>query len=79
MMVTLRNNFHNSEVRVRVVGLPVMLSVSQTRRVYRVLCGQAGCTCGGVRGVQHHEDQRIYVQGEWTTAGDTLLISAARL
>lgn len=52
MIVTLRNDFHNTEVDIRVPHLPYTLSKGQMARIWRVLCGQNDCTCGGVRGKQ---------------------------
>ena len=43
--VTLRNNFHNTECRVRPDANGV-LSPSQVKRVRRALCGIKDCTCG---------------------------------
>lgn len=53
MRIMLVNNFHNTRVTLRVSSLPVTLSVGQTRRVRRTLCGmRSDCTCGAVRGPQ---------------------------
>lgn len=49
--VTLSNDFHHSTVTVRVPADGV-LSIGQSRRVYRELCGMSDCTCGGIRGHQ---------------------------
>ena len=52
--ITLKNDFHNTEVNIRVSGKsPWTLSVSQTKRVDRTLCGMADCSCGGIRGPQN--------------------------
>jgi len=51
MQVTLRNDFHNREVRVMVKGrYPYTLTAAQAAKVRRVLCGRRGCACGVVRG-----------------------------
>jgi hypothetical protein len=47
-MITLRNNFHNTKVRVR-IGVGEQLSESQLARVRRELCGVSDCACGVVR------------------------------
>jgi len=65
MTVTLRNDFHNSEARVRVAGLPATLTRSQVVRVRRKLCGISGCTCGGPLGERGKQDVNIdYVDPE---------------
>ena len=59
-MDTLRNNFHNTEIRVRDSARTIALldavystlTESEKRHVQRVraaLCGAADCTCGVVR------------------------------
>lgn len=50
--ITLRNDFHNTEVRVRLADGVNVLSYGQTLRVMRELCGVNGCTCAAVRGPQ---------------------------
>lgn len=65
-LITLRNDFHNTEVRVRVKGeSPWKLSIGQTRRIDQELCGMTECQCGGIRGPQTVEtdgdDVRLYV------------------
>lgn len=47
MTVTITNDFHDTEAKVRVASLPANLSRSQIARVRRTLCGISGCTCGG--------------------------------
>lgn len=76
MTVTLRNDFHNSEVRVRAKGqYPYTLTAAQAAKVRRVLCGQRGCACGVVRGratdvhgveVAVHADGLDNGRGTWT-------------
>jgi len=51
MKATLTNDFHNSSVTVNVPANG-LLSVGQTKRVYRELCGISDCQCGGIRGRQ---------------------------
>ncbi len=61
---TIRNNFHDSYVRVLCEGhdsgeeVTISPSRSQLRRIRRELCGHDGCTCGGWRGTQATEDGR---------------------
>ncbi len=60
----LQNDFHGTEVTVRVRARgPVRLSEGQWRRVRDTLCGSADCTCGVVRGPQ---DEPL----EYLTIGD---------
>jgi len=57
-MVTVRNDFHNTEARIR-ASIGDTLTPSQVRRCRRTLCGIKGCTCGGAlseRGPQHDDD-----------------------
>ena len=51
MQVTLRNEFHCSEVQVEIMGrYPYTLTAAQAAKVRLVLCGRRGCACGVVRG-----------------------------
>lgn len=53
MRIMLVNDFHNTCANLRVPGLPATLSIGQTRRARRTLCGmRSDCTCGAVRGPQ---------------------------
>ena len=45
-MITLRNDFHNTEVRLR-ASVGDSLTKSQVTRSRRILCGIKGCKCGG--------------------------------
>lgn len=47
-MITLKNNFHNTEVQVRTTEGKV-LTKNQLRRIEKTLCGISECTCGIVR------------------------------
>lgn len=51
MLVTLRNDFHGTAVKVRVPESGI-LSPRQYRRACRVLCGISDCQCGSIRGPQ---------------------------
>lgn len=55
MKITLRNDFHDSEVAVMVATLPATLTPSQVQRVRDELCGNRDCKCGGIRGPQYAE------------------------
>lgn len=62
-MLTLTNDFHHTEVRLRVTGN--QLSPNQVRRARRILCGISDCSCGGVageRGPQFRGAERVYMQ-----------------
>lgn len=48
MLITLRNDFHGTEARVR-EGL---LSARQVRRAWRKLCGMQECRCSGYLGAR---------------------------
>lgn len=59
-MIELRNDFHNTSVRVRAGAL----SARTVRRVKATLCISAGaelggCTCSGALGVRGPQDRRI--------------------
>ena len=68
--ITLKNDFHNTEVSVRTDFLShgdgrysIVLTKSQGTRVRRKLCGLGdSCTCGGVRGPQEHQGHRFFVE-----------------
>ena len=54
MLVTLRNDFHNTEAKVRCES-GERLSLTQVRRAWKALCGIESCTCNdglGTRGPQ---------------------------
>ena len=56
-MIALRNNFHNTEVRLR-ASIGDTLTPAQLRRARRELCGTPTCVCGGEageRGPQWHD------------------------
>ncbi len=56
MIVTLTNDFHSTSVRLRVPGLPHMLSTRQIARVQRELCGMADCMCSGTLGTRGRQE-----------------------
>lgn len=53
MIITLKNNFHGTEVRL--IPRNGRLSPAQMRRARRVLCGLSECKCGGIRGPQEYD------------------------
>jgi len=53
MALTLKNDFHETSVRLNITTLPHTLSPGQCRRVRRALCGQLDCTCGVICGRQY--------------------------
>lgn len=57
-MITLRNSFHHTEVRIR-ASYGVDLTPSQIRRSRLVLCGISGCTCGGILGERGPQDVEV--------------------
>jgi hypothetical protein len=44
-MITIKNTFHNTEVNIK-VDEGQQLTLSQTQRMERVLCGVGDCKCG---------------------------------
>ena len=59
MLITLTNDVHNTEVRIRVDRLPAALSERQTKRVIGALCGMSDCHCGIIRGPQEHDGRKL--------------------
>ena len=57
-VVTIRNDFHHTETRVRVPADGV-LSRWQVRRVRRALCGMADCKCGGDLSERGPQDEEV--------------------
>lgn len=70
-LVTLTNDFHNTDVTLRCEVLShiygeatIYPSESQIKRAKRELCGIDGCTCSdaaGCRGPQEHNGKRLIV------------------
>jgi len=69
MIITLRNDFHRSEARVRIEGIPGNLSPAQVQRARKVLCGLHDCTCGGVRGPQSHDGRQLWLEQTYDGQG----------
>ncbi len=67
MQITIYNEFHNTEARVRVSGTPAALSCSQIRRIRRKLCGIPECKCGSgplnERGLQDVDIEEMMGRG----------------
>jgi hypothetical protein len=70
MLITLTNDFHNTEVRIRVDRLPAALSERQTKRVIGALCGIPDCRCGIIRGPQEHDGRKLITGWEQTQQGE---------
>lgn len=62
-MITLKNDFHNTEVRLNPKG--GTLSASQIRRSEKVLCGIDGCTCGDAGGMRGQQDYEVEFDMSW--------------
>jgi hypothetical protein len=61
--ITLRNDFHNTEVNVVLKG--DTLTRNQMYRVKKALCGRDNCACGPIRGPQGFEYEYDYVSGSY--------------
>jgi len=56
MIITLENDFHNTEVRLRVPRLPYKLSERQINRAWKELCGISICFCCGHLGERGQQE-----------------------
>lgn len=74
MIITLTNNFHSTEVRIRVDRLPAALSERQTKRVIGALCGISGCSCDVIRGPQEHDGRRLITEWDQGQQGEYNLL-----
>lgn len=74
MILTLTNDFHNTQVTIRVRELPHMITPSQHRRIYRALCGMSDCQRGVIRGPQYHGGTRLEFETEPDIFGDPQLV-----
>jgi len=54
-MITLRNDFHNTEIRLR-ADVGDELTSAQIKRARNALCGIEGCTCSGDAGQRGKQD-----------------------
>lgn len=62
--VTFRNDFHQTEVTLRVVVNDqdfARLSQAQANKAHRVLCGSKSCTCGDEIGRRGPQDETPFV------------------
>ena len=70
MLITLKNDFHNTETSIR-VGANGLVSHRTGQRAWKNLCGQSGCICGGVlgqRGRQMHNGHEVQIeQNDWNS------------
>ena len=64
MLITLSNDFHRTQVTLRVVELGRPLSKNQIRRARQTLCGHDGCLCGGVLGERGEQPVEIILELE---------------
>lgn len=62
-MLTLTNDFHDTEARVR-IDVPGAMTYRQYKRAWKTLCGIADCRCGGIRGPQWHNGRRIALEDQ---------------
>jgi len=66
MLITLTNDFHNTETVIRVAhGL---VSNRAGRNAWKNLCGVDGCICGGQlgqRGDQRHNGAKVQVEPDY--------------
>lgn len=54
-MITIRNNFHNTSIRLR-ANIGDELTPAQIKRAKHTLCGITGCTCSGDAGERGEQD-----------------------
>lgn len=72
MIVTIRNDFHNTSVQVKVKQFPHVMTVSQTDRVRRELCSTNGCTCGGI--LHERGPQDVVIIAPHRAGGEPILV-----
>ena len=68
-MITLRNDFHNTEVNL-MVGPGEEISQTQQQRAKRVLCGGTGCACSNALGVRGPQEVEIREEVEPNIRGE---------
>jgi hypothetical protein len=79
MLITLKNDFHDSETIIRRPASG-KLSDRQVKRSKKILCGVSGCTCSGPGGERGTQDHSAAVEGQsgeftlWLSPQDTSLI-----
>lgn len=71
MLLTISNDFHNTETTIRVTAGKV--SRRAGLRAWQKLCGVPGCICGGQlgqRGPQHHNGHEVQIEPDFNAGGD---------
>ena len=71
MLITLTNEFHNTETRIQVKDGKVSARAGQ--RAWTALCGMKGCICGGQlgqRGAQYHNGHGVQIEPDFHNDGD---------
>jgi hypothetical protein len=63
MRITLKNDFHNTEVRLNPKNEE--LSTGQVKRAQRVLCGIDDCVCGNTAGMRGNDNPAIEFNTDW--------------
>ena len=58
MIITLKNDFHNSEAQMRMAD-GAIISPSQRRRAWKQLCGRTDCKCSDSLGQRGRQDHRL--------------------
>lgn len=70
MLVTLKNDFHNTETTIRVIDGRV--SHRAGRNAWKNLCGVDGCICGGIlgqRGGQRYNGFGVQIEPDFANGG----------
>lgn len=71
MLITLTNNFHNTETAILVINGKV--SHRAGLRAWNNLCGAKGCICGGIlgqRGGQRYNGFEVQIEPDFSNGGD---------
>ena len=71
MLITLKNDYHNTETVIRVTNGRV--SNRAGRNAWKNLCGVDGCICGGIlgqRGGQRHNGAVVQIAPDFANGGD---------
>jgi hypothetical protein len=70
MKVTLTNNYHNTQVTLRLKG--VYLTAGQVKKSQNALCGIKGCTCSGVLGTRGYQTVNLGALGQEYLGGELI-------
>lgn len=62
-MITLKNDFHNTEVRLNPRN--ENLSAWQIKKAYKTLCGMDDCTCSDDMGMRGHDNPEVELNVDW--------------